>query len=126
MSFADLARHLIDADAWLARKLEEPALAAMRGRAGRQRVGGRREWARLLDELEASGRRRQELLLRLDGAALARRLHDERFGGDVSVWWIVVRGNLEHEAHHRGQIAAGLRRIGSAAAAAGPAGEGRG
>ena len=30
---------------------------------------------------------------------------DERFGGNVSVWWILLRGNLDHEIHTRGQIA---------------------
>ena len=36
---------------------------------------------------------------------------DDRFGGDVSLWWVVVRGNLDHEAHHRGQLATLLRII---------------
>jgi uncharacterized damage-inducible protein DinB len=34
---------------------------------------------------------------------------DDRFGGEVTLWWTIVRGNLEHEAHHRGQIAVYLR-----------------
>ena len=109
MSFADLAQHLIDADAWLERKLREPELPAMQGRAGSASIADRAAWDRLLEELERSGRRRHDLLRGLDRAALGRRLPDERFGGEVSVWWIVVRGNLEHEAHHRGQMAAGLR-----------------
>ena len=25
-------------------------------------------------------------------------------GQEVSVWWIIVRGNLDHEIHHRGQL----------------------
>ncbi len=45
---------------------------------------------------------------------LAREVFDGRFGGRVRVWWIVVRGNLDHEAHHRGQIAAGLASLGTA------------
>ena len=27
------------------------------------------------------------------------------------MWWIIVRGNLDHETHHRGQIAAYLRML---------------
>lgn len=115
MSFADLAQHLIDADAWLERKLRRPELPAMQGRAGDVTIGSRGDWARLLEELERSGRRREELLRGLGTEDLDRRLPDERFGGEVEVWWIVVRGNLEHEAHHRGQIAAGLRSGGAAA-----------
>lgn len=109
MSFADLAQHLIDADSWLARKLRQPGLPAMQACAGSSSVADRDAWDRLLGALEESGRRRQQLLRGLDRTMLGRRLPDERFGGEVSVWWIVVRGNLEHEAHHRGQIAAGLR-----------------
>ncbi len=111
MSFADLAQHLVDADTWLARKLADPDLPAMQGRAGAKKVVSRSDWQRLLEEVERSGRRRRRLLEGLDRAALERRLPDERFGGEVAVWWIVVRGNLEHEAHHRGQIAAGLRAL---------------
>ncbi len=118
MSFADLARHLVDADLWLERKLCRPELAAMRGGAGGEAVGGPGEWRRLLDELARSGERRSRLLAGLGSAELERVLPDERFGGEVPAWWVVVRGNLEHEAHHRGQIAAGLR-------AAGVAGDGR-
>jgi uncharacterized damage-inducible protein DinB len=38
---------------------------------------------------------------------------DDRFGCQVSVWWVIVRGNLEHEAQHRGQVASYLRILGS-------------
>jgi uncharacterized damage-inducible protein DinB len=81
----------------------------MRGRAGSLSVDRREAWEHLLEELGRSGRRRERLLEGLDEAALARRLRDERFDGEASVWWIVVRGNLEYEAHHRGQIGAALR-----------------
>jgi len=39
-----------------------------------------------------------------------REVFDERFG-ETTLWWIVVRGNLDHEIHHRGQIAAYLRDV---------------
>ena len=32
-------------------------------------------------------------------------------GKEVSVWWIIVRGNLDHEIHHRGQLSSYLRAI---------------
>ena len=41
----------------------------------------------------------------------SRTMPDPRFGESVSVWWIIVRGNLDHEIHHRGQIAAYLRAL---------------
>lgn len=113
MSFADTARHLIDADEWLFAKLVDEGLEPMTGRAGLADVETRDEYEALLDELERTGKRRRRLLLDMSREVLAREIFDARFGGRVSVWWIVVRGNLDHETHHRGQIAtwlASLRR----------------
>jgi uncharacterized damage-inducible protein DinB len=38
---------------------------------------------------------------------------DSRFG-EVTVWWVIVRGNLDHEIHHRGFIGAYLKMLGVA------------
>jgi uncharacterized damage-inducible protein DinB len=118
MSFADLAHHIAEADRWLFRKLESPELPPMRGAAGACVVADRAQFLALVEELVDLGRRRSALLRGLSAAALDRHLPDDRFGGEVSVWWIVVRGNLDHEAHHRGQLASYLRQV----AEAGPAG----
>lgn len=114
MSFADLAHHIAEADRWLFRKLEEPELPSMRGEAGAGTVADRAEFLALVEELVDLGRRRSALLRSMDTAALDRYLPDDRFGGEVSVWWIVVRGNLDHEAHHRGHLASYLRQVGEA------------
>jgi len=108
MSFADLARHIADADHWLFQKLNDPALPAMTGRAHLVEIAARDEYLALLAELEETGRRRAALLESLTADRLSQKLPDERFGGAASVWWIIVRGNLDHEIHHRGQIAAWL------------------
>ena len=108
MSFADLARHLVDADEWVSKKLEAGALATMVGRPGLARVASRREYERLLSELEGIGTWRATLLRRMTQARLCEQIFDARFNGEVSVWWIIVRGNLDHEIHHRGQMAAYL------------------
>ena len=108
MSFADLAQHLIDADRWLFEKLEDPSLEPMFGRAGLVEDSTRGRYLELLRELQRTGEQRRELLAELSGAELSQRIFDRRFGGQVTVWWVVVRGNLDHEAHHRGQIAAYL------------------
>jgi hypothetical protein len=109
MSFADLARHLIDADEWLFEKLVNPALEPMVGRAGLAGEATRAGYLELLARLEETGRQRFDLIAGLSPARLAELIFDRRFGGEVSVWWIVVRGNLDHEVHHRGQIAVYLR-----------------
>jgi len=112
MSFADLARHLIDADEWLFRKLEDRTLEPMVGSAGIAGEPTRADYLDLLAELEETGRRRSGLIAGLSPAQLAEPIFDRRFGGEVTVWWVIVRGNLDHEVHHRGQIATYLRQAG--------------
>lgn len=109
LSFADLAHHLVQADRWLLDKLEDPTLPAMTARAGQAGTVTPEGFLRLLEELEAVGSARRRRLAALSPEQLAATLPDERFGGDVTVWWVVVRGNLEHEVHHKGQLALALR-----------------
>lgn len=111
MSFADLAHHIAEADGWLFRKLENPELPPMLGNVGEGAVADRAQFLARVEDLVDLGRRLSALLRGLDGAALNRRLPDDRFGGEVSVWWIVARANLDHEAHHRGQLASYLRQV---------------
>jgi uncharacterized damage-inducible protein DinB len=106
MSFADVALHLVEADRWLFAKLDDPARPAMTGRAHLVRIDDRRAYEALLEDLEETGRDRAARIGSMTADDLARELPDERFGGLASVWWIIVRGNLDHEIHHRGQIAA--------------------
>lgn len=109
MSFADLARHLIDADEWLFRKLRDSSLTSIKGKPGIAGIGNYDEFLALLETLRQTGEKRAALLCSLDDSRLREKLFDDRFGEEVSVWWIIVRGNLDHEAHHRGQIAVYLR-----------------
>ena len=109
MSFADIAQHLIDADDWLFKKLEVKDLEPLTGRSGIARIDNRDDYLSLLESLENRGRQRSELIESLTETQLAEHIYDRRFGGEVAVWWIIVRGNLDHEIHHRGQIAVYLR-----------------
>jgi len=114
MSSADIARHLLDADAWLARQLAEGGQSPLAGptRPPAAGVGPAPEaYERLLHDLEVAGQRRCDLLRSFTPESLQGRIRDDRFGGEVSAWWVIVRGNLDHEIHHRGQIASGLTQI---------------
>ena len=112
MSFSDLAHHIVEADEWLFRKLEARALEPIVGRAGAVTITAREQYMQLLRELEHLGARRSRLFAGFTDEQLRERIEDQRFGGEVTVWWILVRGTIEHEIHHRGQIAAYLRMAG--------------
>ena len=113
LSFADLAQHLVDADEWLLTKLVNPQLAGMKAIAGTARVADRAGFLAILERLRVCGEKRCEAIPGLSNAALDTLVFDDRFGRQVSLWWVIVRGNLEHEAHHRGQVASYLRILGS-------------
>jgi uncharacterized damage-inducible protein DinB len=107
-SFADLASHLVDADEWLFEKLKCKTLAPV---VEVRTVGDvdRASYEALLDALADTGARRCALLAGLSAEQFAETMEDARFGAATTVWWIIVRGNLDHEIHHRGQIASYLR-----------------
>ena len=63
----------------------------------------------LLQNLFQTGKERENLIERIENKDWNRQIYDDRFNGDVSVWWLIVRGNLDHEIHHRGQLALYLR-----------------
>jgi uncharacterized damage-inducible protein DinB len=111
LSIAEIAQHLIDADQWLFDKLADPSLSGITAVAGSVAIETRQEFEFLLDRLDQLGSERASLLSELSPSELDKSVQDDRFGGPVSVWWVIVRGNLDHEAHHRGQLATYLRTI---------------
>jgi uncharacterized damage-inducible protein DinB len=111
LSFADIVHHLIEADRWLFRKFEEPDTPKMVAQAGEAIPCSRREFLQLIDQLAELGEQRSLFLESLNPIVLNKKVYDDRFDSDISVWWLIMRGNLDHEAHHRGQIASYLRLI---------------
>ena len=114
MSFSDIAYHLVETDKWLLKKISNGDIKPIRGSAGTKAVSSPDEYAGLLTKLEMTGRDRISLLTSLNDEKLHEMVFDSRYNGEVSIWWIIVRGNLDHEIHHRGQIATYLRIIGLA------------
>jgi len=110
MSFADTARHLIECDRWLFKKLEDKDLPHSDGKAVEETPLSREQFEKYIDDLENLGMERAERLANITDEQFAQPMYDNRFGM-VTLWWIIVRGNLDHEAHHRGQLVAYLRMI---------------
>ena len=78
------------------------------GDSSRVEIKSRDEYLRLIDELKQTQKTRRTVLENMSDEGFDVMMYDERFG-DVSAWWVVVRGNLDHEIHHRGQIVAYLK-----------------
>jgi len=112
MSFADIARHLTECDLWMFLKMEDVSIEPVHGRAGTMTITDRQQFDVLIDDLDQLGRRRSAWLAGLTERDLSAAIMDSRFGGEITVWWMIMRGNLDHETHHRGQIAAYLRMTG--------------
>ena len=111
MSIADLAQHLIHADAWLFRKLADPSVQVIAGKRGEVTIESRDQYEDLIERLAETGRRRAALIGNMTDDELSKRIPDDHYGGGKvsSVWWILVRANLDHEIHHRGALAVYLR-----------------
>jgi len=111
MSSADIAYHLIETDEWLFKKIELKNLKSILGNSGTVEINTRNDYLKLIGQLNNSGEKRAELIRSLDDRGFEEKIYDDRFGKEVSVWWIIVRGNLDHEIHHRGQLSTYLRAI---------------
>ena len=111
MSSADIAYHLIETDEWLFKKIELKNLKSILGNSGTIEIKSRNDYLKLIEELINSGEKRAEIIQSLSDKGLEEKIYDDRFGQEVSVWWIIVRGNLDHEIHHRGQLSSYLRAI---------------
>jgi uncharacterized damage-inducible protein DinB len=111
MSIADLAEHLIHADDWLLRKIADPTTEIITGNPGDVTIRRREDYDALVTKLVETGKRRAELFRKMTDDELARRIPDDHYGGgtDSTIWWILVRANLDHEIHHRGALAVYLR-----------------
>jgi uncharacterized damage-inducible protein DinB len=74
-------------------------------------IRNRNEYTSLINELEKLGKDKNKLFQTLNDAQLKEEVIDKRIKGKVTVWWIIVRGNLDHEAHHRGEIGVYLSKL---------------
>jgi len=109
LSIAEIAYHLIEADEWLIKKIENQDLEPMQGKTGTINIDDNIEFQELLNRLQKSGQKRCSFIKKLKESKLQSTIFDKRFGKEVTIWWIIVRGNLDHETHHREQLSAYLK-----------------
>ena len=109
LSFAEISSHLIDTDEWLIKKIKNPTIKSIIAKKGSLKDCNREEFNDLIIGLEECLDRKIKLINSLDNVKIKSKIYDDRFNDDVSIEWIILRGNIDHEIHHRGQIAAYLR-----------------
>ena len=105
LSPAEIAKHLIAADQWLFQKLHDESFRSMVARINSNHISSRNEYIKFIDKLKVSGKRRANLIQNMTIKEFGKEIYDDRFKGKVTIWWVIVRGNLDHEIHHRGQLA---------------------
>lgn len=111
MSIGDILQHLLDCDKWLIEKILRPETQGIQGQADELVIEDRKMFTEKIDELRTSGIIRKKWIAELDNNLLTQEIFDDRFGKNVTIWWIIMRGNLDHEIHHRGQLSVYLRMI---------------
>lgn len=111
LSVANIAKHIIDLDYWTFEKLKDPSLKAIETQTANITIESRFEYEDMIEKLNELAEEKISLIESMSEEELQRKMFDDRFDSEVTVEWIFLRGNLDHEIHHRGQLAAYLRLI---------------
>ncbi len=108
LSFAEITKHLIDCDNWLFEKINNPNIKSIETETAIMEYCDRKEYKSLINNLKQILKTKIEFINTFDEDKLKIKIFDDRFNSEVSIAWIILRGNIDHEIHHRGQIAAYL------------------
>lgn len=111
LSFAEIAQHLLDSDDWTINKIKDPTIKSIVAEKGSLKYCSREEFYSLISALEESLDKKINFIDSLDKEKMKSNIYDDRFDSEVSIEWIILRGNIDHEIHHRGQLAAYLRAL---------------
>ena len=109
LSFAEIAQHLLDSDDWTINKIKDPTIKSILAEKGSIEDCSRDEFNTLIAVLEESLEKKIKFIDSLDKEKMKSKIYDDRFNDEVSIEWVILRGNIDHEIHHRGQIAVYLR-----------------
>ena len=110
MSFAHLAKHIIDVDEMLFTLLNstDKTFAWEMGSEEAHVNINAASYEALLRKLEAFGNKRFILISELNDDKIKETIKDTT-GNTMTLWWFLMHKVLEHETYHRGQIAAYLK-----------------
>ena len=109
LSFAETAKHIIDLDYWLFEKIKNPNINSIETETAIIKNCNRKEYNELMINLKELLEKKIELIKSLDEAKLRVKIFDDAYNSEVSLAWLILRRNIDHEIHHRGQIATYLR-----------------
>ncbi|MGB5896550.1 MAG: DinB family protein, partial [Ignavibacteriaceae bacterium] len=96
---------------WTIKKINEPTIKSILPEKGSIENCSKEQFNALILELEKCLDRKIKFIDSLDKEKMENKIYDDRFNDEVSIEWIILRGNIDHEIHHRGQIAVYLRML---------------
>jgi uncharacterized damage-inducible protein DinB len=102
MSIADMLFHLIECDKWMFRMLAGEKLEPIK--ESYYNCSDYAEYEKLIEKFKQTGNERVEFVKTLGKEDFQKEIFDPRVNQNVTVWHFIVRGNLDHEIHHRGQL----------------------
>ena len=109
LSFAEIAKHIIDLDNWLFEKIKNPDIKSIETETAIIKHCNKKEYKELINSLEEILEKKIELINILGENKLKETMYDDAYDSEVSIAWLILRRNIDHEIHHRGQIASYLR-----------------
>ncbi|MEW6194269.1 MAG: DinB family protein [Bacteroidota bacterium] len=109
LSFAEIAKHIIDLDNWLSEKIKDPHTKSIETETAVMKHCTANEYEELVIRLKETLEKKLELINTLDENKLKAKMYDDAYNCEVSLAWLILRRNIDHEIHHRGQIAVYLR-----------------
>ena len=109
LSFAEIAKHIIDLDNWLLEKIRKPNIKSIETENAIIKNCNRKEYKGLIINLKEVLEKKIDLINTLNEDKLKAKIYDDAYNSEVSLSWLILRRNVDHEIHHRGQISAYLR-----------------
>ena len=111
LSFAEIAKHIIDLDNWLFEKIKNPDIRSIETETAILKNCNRKEYEELITRLKEILEQKINLFNSFDENKLKEKIYDDAYDSEVSLAWLILRRNIDHEIHHRGQIAIYLKAL---------------